>query len=70
MNKLFIVYYIEKLHRYCFDIIYSQERKRIRKDKIYLRLLDFCYWLIPDYREYLRMWHEDNKSKYVRYKSY
>ncbi len=70
MIKYLITYQIEKLHRYCFDVIYQQDHKINFIDKIYLRILDFCLWLIPDYREYLKKWHEDKKNNYVRYKSY
>jgi len=68
--KYLICFYIEKLHRYCFDIIYVQDRKRTITDYVYLRLLDLCIWIVSDYRQYLRKWHEDKKNKYVRYSPY
>lgn len=68
--KYLFCYNIEKLHRYCFDALYLQDYKIKFQDKIVLRLFDLCCYLIPDYREYLRKWHDDNKTKYLRYKCY
>lgn len=70
MTKYLLSYYIEKLHRHCFDNIYVQDRKKNLLDKTYLRLFDLCCWIIPDYREYLRKWHENKNTTYIRYKSY
>jgi len=70
MFKYLITYWIEKLHRYCFDNIYVQGRKMTVKDKIILRIFDICYKIIPDYREYLNKWHIDKKYYYLRYKTY
>jgi hypothetical protein len=68
--KYLLCYYIEKLHRYCFDNVYRQEKKSTIQDYFCLRLLDFYFWLIPDYRQYLRKWHEDKKTIYSRYSPY
>lgn len=70
MFKYFIAYYIERLHRYCFDVIYTQDHKITKQDRVFIGLLNACQRIIPDYREYLRKWHEDKKTKYLRYKSY
>jgi hypothetical protein len=70
MFKYLITYYIEKLHRYCFDHIYLQDHKTTNYDKMFIWLLNFCQKTVPDYREYLKQWHKDSNSKYNRYKSY
>ena len=70
MLKYLISYWIEKLHRYCFDIIYVQNYVIKIKDKIILIIFDLCQRLVPDYREYLNKWHLDETPKYFRYKTY
>lgn len=70
MVKYIITYYIEKLHRHCFDFIYIQRHKITLKDRLNLRLLDLCQYLIPDYREYLKDYTKNQPDKYLRYKSY
>ena len=70
MIKYLITYKIEKLHRYCFSVIYQQKHRTTRIDKIFILLLNICAYLVPDYREYLRKWHEDKKSYYLKYKTY
>lgn len=70
MIKYLFSYQTEKLHRYCFDVIYQQEHKIIIRDKFCIWLLSTFQRVIPDYREYLRKWHEDKKVCYLRYKKY
>jgi len=70
MKKYIASYYIEKLHRYCYDVIYLQNHKPTRKDGLILFFLAVCEWIIPDYRQYLRKWHEDRKTYYLRYTPY
>lgn len=68
--KYLFCYYIEKLHRHCFDVIYIQDYKSTFKDKFLCWILTICQYFIPDYRPYLRKWHENRKSSYIRYTPY
>jgi len=70
MIKYILTYYIEKLHRYCFDTIYIQDYNANLIDLFLCRLLIVFQLIIPDYRKYLRKWHEDKKTCYLRYTPY
>lgn len=70
MIKYIISYYIEILHRYCFDNIYVQNYKNTILSRFICRIFDFCYFIIPDYREYLNKYYYDRRTKYLRYKQY
>jgi len=70
MFKYILAFYIEKLHRYCFDIIYMQGRKITIQKKIILRIFDVCQLIISDYRRYLIRWCEESGDRYVRYTKY
>jgi hypothetical protein len=70
MIKYLFSYYIEKLHRYCFDNLYVQDHKITFIEWLYLRLLDFCNYIIPDFREYLNKCDLESHKKYSRYKNY
>jgi len=62
--KIIAAYYIEKLHRYCFDVLYQQDYVITFKDRIILKLFDKCQKLFPDYRKILK---KEFGGKYNRY---
>ena len=62
--KVMISYFIEKLHRYCFDNIYQQNHSDTFKDKCLLRLLSLCQLVLPKYRSILKL---EFGGKYNRY---
>jgi hypothetical protein len=61
--KYLFCYFAEIFHRYCFDKLYVQDRKRIIWSWLCFRLLDFIQFSISDYRRYLKT----NVKKYQRY---
>ena len=66
--KYLICSYIERLHRYCFDVLYQQTYVITKKDQCVLWLLNICQSVIPDYRRYLYTKSKEDKAKYERYK--
>jgi len=66
--KYLICSYIEKLHRYCFDVLYQQDYRITRKDRCVLGLLDACLFIVPDYRKYLYTKSGEDRIKYERYR--
>ena len=74
--KYLICYHFEKLHRYVFDnyyFVYDDPRYKplTFKDKIVLNIYHLLFAVVyTDFREYLKQWHIEHKSKYIRYNNY
>jgi hypothetical protein len=66
--KYIICYFCEKHHRKVFDTWYLQDSIITGRGKIDIWLLNIIQLFIPDYRRFLKKWHEDNS--YIRYTSY
>ena len=63
--KYFLCYLAEKHHRFCFDKIYRQDRKRLIIDRIPILILNFIQKYLPDYRRYLKY---QSNARYERTK--
>jgi len=73
--KYVICYLIEKQHRFVFDNIYiCYEDTRYKPMNFYkhfrLWFYKLIFPLIPDFREYLKLWHKEKKNDYLRYNNY
>ena len=54
--KILISLHIEKVHRKIYDTQYRQDYKITWKDKPILRYYSLLFWLIPNFRGYLKHW--------------
>ena len=54
--KILISLYIEKIHRKVYDNQYMQDYKITWKDRPILKWYSFLFWLLPDFRAYLKHW--------------
>jgi hypothetical protein len=74
--KYFICYLVEKEHRFVFDTCYfAYEDPKYKSLNIIQRsrkwvFNNILYIIYPDYRQYLRWWHANKKSDYIRYSQY
>ena len=74
--KYCIYYYFEKLHRYVYDNLFIPfEDKKYKplsySDKAVLKVYDILFRIVfKDFREYLKYWSAEMKSRYIRYNKY
>lgn len=66
--KYLFCYLTEKHHRKVFDTWYCQDVIITFHGKLDILILNVIQKLIPDYRRFLKKWHEDNN--YQRYTGY
>jgi len=74
--KYCICYLIEKEHRFVFDNCYIPfDDKKYRPLTKSQRLRKWVYnnilfYIVKDFREYLKLWHKERKTTYLRYNDY
>lgn len=63
--KILASVYIEKIHRQVFDNQFQQDYTITWKDYFILKYYAFLFWLIPDFRSYLKYWKPILKRAYT-----
>jgi len=65
--KYIVCYLTERQHRRVFDLWYCQDVKINLHGEIDIMILNLLSKIYPDYRPFLKEWHDGNK--YQRYTS-